>query len=88
MEAPRGSEIKRGVWGTDPGDSDVDLGVVKRPRNGSTGVSSFELANTERAVTSDLGRGPFHQLYSQEVHSTSFIGVRWSQIKGKWRYSI
>ncbi len=88
MEAPRGSEIKRGMWGADTGDSEIELGVAKRARNDSAGFSSLENAKTGHVATSDLGKRPFQQLYSQETHSTSFIGVRWSQIKGKWRYSI
>ena len=88
MEAPRGSETKRGVLGAYTGDSEVELGLVKRARNDTAGFSSLERAKTEHVATSDLGRRPLQQLYAHDIHSTSFIGVRWSQIKGKWRYSI
>ena len=88
MEAPRGSEIRRGVRRADPGDLDVQGGVVKRARNDAAGYASSEPARTELVETPDMGRRPFQQHYSQDTNSTSFKGVRWSQIKGKWRYSI
>ena len=67
MEAPRGSENKRGVGGADTGDAGVALGMVKRARNDSAGFSSLERAKTDYVATSDLGRRPFQQNSTRKI---------------------
>ena len=79
------SGIKRAVWEAESEQSKAVNNTSKRPRNDSPSSVTSKACTAGAPEYVEEDTKPCTALSSKKLQSCSFIGVRWSQIKGKWR---
>ena len=85
LEQPKSSGMKRASGDVSGADAELLAGVSKKPRGDSVAVAQSAPSSGQLADRAVQERKSSSAQTSQNIHSCSFIGVRWSQIKGKWR---